>query len=747
MSRLNLRRSLTSALELSVPRPNARRHLLAFAISAALVAPAAQACGPDFQLRLLSDRAQSLAELPEGNFKFEAGRLALEVPPLKPAAENDFSSRWDAEQNRYLEDSEVAEPQGLTPEQMAKVKELRQLTDAAAVEQAGAELPAELRLYTAGAVAFAQGDDASAQAYFHKVLALPAAERQLRATWAAYSLGRSLARGVDAARDGELSQDELNQAQQADIQAAKQAFRMTRQLALDGASDPLELGIASLGEEARLELDADNWPGAIALYASQLQLGSTTGFSSLKQLAVELAQMPEEQLAPLLKQLPVQQLLTAYLVSHSGWDYEGQPAGEKKLVQLLQRGDIANVANADRLAAVSYQSGDYAATQILLEHAPQNGLTWWLRAKLALQAGDKTAAQAAYAKAAQAFPENENWGYRRDANWNQETVQPHCRVEGESAILALERGDYLQAFEALYGSGYIYWPDAAEVAERVLTLDELKTYVDRHVPPVAPTVQADDGSYQPRPIAAQLRQLLGRRLLREGHYREAPAYFDYPELQAAALAYGQAREQGESRWTATGRAEALYQAGQIARKQGMELLGYEMSPDYYQLGGGMYSLERVTTVQAGGLLSADEAERQNANLAQPNNRYHYRWLAADLASQAAEQLPHTSQAYAATLCRATGWILFSDYPLARQYYQRYVDNGPIVPFSGNFGQNCEEPDFEHVSQRLWQYRFDTARKTLRPYKGWLFGLALVGGILAAGYWRKRRRITVSPTEQ
>ena len=48
---------------------------------------------------------------------------------------------------------------------------------------------------------------------------------------------------------------------------------------------------------------------------------------------------------------------------------------------------------------------------------------------------------ASSAKAAQAFPQSEDWGYRRTPDWAYEAVQPKCRVEGESAILALQRGE------------------------------------------------------------------------------------------------------------------------------------------------------------------------------------------------------------------------------------------------------------------------------------------------------------------
>jgi hypothetical protein len=97
----------------------------------------------------------------------------------------------------------------------------------------------------------------------------------------------------------------------------------------------------------------------------------------------------------------------------------------------------------------------------------------------------------------------------------------------------LQRGDYLQAFDQLYRSNDIYWFDAATVAERVLTVDELKHYVDTQVP-APPLTQQDRDNYVPLPVAAKLRNLLGRRLLREARYDEAPAYFDSLDLQNKA---------------------------------------------------------------------------------------------------------------------------------------------------------------------------------------------------------------------
>lgn len=681
------------------------RHLLCLSLSLPL--GSALACGPDFPMRLLDNRGQSLAELPEGNFRFEINRLGHAIAGLKNVTEVVYNS-MDA--TDYAEQRDKAEQAGLTMEQQAQVKQLRSLTDAHQVEAQGASLPTELVLYLAGAVAFNAGDPGLAAEYFQKVLALPADQRALRSTWAAYSLGRALfAMSAEADAKPDL------------LTPSRKAFEQARQLSIDGFSDPLELGVASLGEEARVARTAGDWNRAIELYATQNLHGSAVGYTSLKLLVADLAAMPDEQLAALLEGKPVQQLITASLISRLGWSFGDQPPNEQKLIKLLQASTRGSLDNADRLAAVNYQQGDYASAKAFLEHAGDGGLAWWLRAKLAMREGDKTAAAAAYAKAAQAFAQNESWGERRTPDWDFETLQPKCRVEGESAILALQRGDYLQAFDQLYRSNDIYWFDAATVAERVLTVDELKHYVDSQVPAPPALTQQDRDNYVPVPVAAKLRNLLGRRLLREERYDEAPAYFGDAELQNKAKAYGQLRQEAESAWWPTRRAEALFNAAKIAREWGMDILGYEMAPDYATFGGN-YSLES-TELKVGPLVAEEEVKRQHASAAQPDQRYHYRYVANALASRAADHLPHTSQAFAAVLCAATGWN--TDQEQKSAFYQRYVKEGPYVDWALFFGERCPYPDFQNADKRYVTQALSPIRATLRPYKKWLE----VGGVL------------------
>lgn len=697
------------------------RHLLCLSLSLPL--GSALACGPDFPMRLLDNRGQSLAELPEGNFQFEINRLGHAIAGLKNVTEVVYSS-MDA--SDYAEQRDKAEQAGLTVEQQAQVIQLRGLTEARQVEAQGASLPTELVLYLAGAVAFNAGDHGLAAEYFQKVLALPADQRALRSTWAAYSLGRAL---FAMSAEADATPDLLAQ--------SREAFEQTRQLSIDGFSDPLELGVASLGEEARVARTAGDWNRAIELYATQNLHGSAVGYTSLKLLVADLTAMPDEQLTALLKGEPVQRLVTASLISRLGWSFGDQPPTEQKLIKLLQASTRGSLDNADRLAAMNYQQGDYASAKAFLEHAGDGGLAWWLRAKLAMREGDKTAAAAAYAKAAQAFPQNESWGERRTPDWDFESLQPKCRVEGESAILALQRGDYLQAFDQLYRSNDIYWFDAATVAERVLTVDELKQYVDTQVPAPPSLTQQDRDNYVPLPVAAKLRNLLGRRLLREERYEAAPVYFDNAELQAKAKWYAELRHDAESKWWPSKRAFAYFHAATLARFDGMELLGYEMSPDYATFGGN-YSLE-TTELKVGPLVAEEEVKRQQASAAQPDQRYHYRYVANALASRAADHLPHTSQAFAAVLCAAAGWN--TDQEQKSAFYQRYVKEGPYVDWALFFGERCPYPDFQNADKRYVTQALSPIRATLRPYKKWLElgGVVLFTGVALLLINRHKRK--------
>lgn len=85
--------------------------------------------------------------------------------------------------------------------------------------------------------------------------------------------------------------------------------------------------------------------------------------------------------------------------------------------------------------------------------------------------------------------------------------------------------------------------------------------------------------------------------------------------------------------------------------------------------------------------------------------------------RAADNLPHTSQAFAAVLCAATGWN--ADPEQKQVFYRRYVNEGPYVDWAVHFGERCPSPDFGKADRRYVTQAISPVRNVLRPYKTWL----------------------------
>jgi len=715
-------------------------------------APGARACGPDFPRELLADRAGTLGDLPEGSFSFEVRRLVprpdARLVPLEVVADREAHA--------------AAAPARLDARMLAAEQAMRAAASVESAARLGAALPEDARSYTIAAVAQRMGDDGRALAGFERVRQLPAEAALSRGAWAAYSAGRQLAR--DGREDAALA-----------------AFREVRTRVLAGADDGDGLAVSSFGEEARLHLDRGRTPESVALYAQQASTGSLSGRNSLLFLARRA--YADATLRDALVADPLgRQLLVAYAFTHSaelatepgdGSAGAAPPAAILQLLEAIEALKLPRVDGADRLAALAYRAGRYelAARYVALDEA--SALAAWVRAKLALRAGDHAAALAAYAEAARGFPADESWG-QSSGDWDSgsEWLQPRCRVDGERATLALARGEYLQAFEWLWSARANYYVDAATLAERVLTLEELKGYVDAHVPPStrgpARDVERDytlgsqlgwvpgsDGVYQETDPAFRLRWLLARRLMRADRRDEALAYFDDPTLKALAQAYGE----GWRNTRALGRiarARAWFETARIARRNGMELLGFELDPDY-TIYGGEYDLNRpgelglavdgsdgpprdpATHLVARSepapqppYAGTGEATRLAQTRARPNARFHYRMTAVDLAMKAAQELPERSQAYAAVLCHATSWIIDREPARAQRIYRTYVEHGPLVPWAAHFGRDCPSPDFKGARERLSTERIRIAKRTA------LVVLPLVVIVVAgAGFRRKR----------
>lgn len=644
----------------------------------------AQACGPRFSVRLLEDRAQSLLELPEGSFVYEAARL---VPP---PADDLVVQLGTGDQDRAL-----AERVGLSDSQALRISGMRSAKTLALAREVGAGLPSELFRYTLGAAALQQGDRGEALRQFDAVRAMSPSQRRLRGAWAAYSAARL------------LGHDE-----------ALEAYAEVRASVRSGALDPWGLAVASLGEEARRHWWRGEIERAVALYAEQAAHGSTSGAASLLRVARSLASEPER-IGAWIDDPLVARMMIAYAWTRTE-EMSRHGLSPEALIEALEAGGGAPVEGSDRVAALAYERGAYDLAERYAARS-SSPLSTWIQAKLALRRGDLAAAADAYAIAARAFPEGEVWGKDGGTSILREVW---CRVDREQGLLSLARGDYVQALRILYGATSSAeahpqdlegWTDAAYVAERVLTVDELVAFVDAEVPR-APVAKA---------IA--LRALLARRLVRAGRPADALRYFDDPELHQAAEAYAVALDRTE-RGHPVERARAWLEAARLARP-GLYLLGTEGAPDHVVLeglydGGALQIPERFADPLEAGRVAASAPAHEI--------RFHYRQIAADHAVAAADLLPPSSQAFGVALCEAATFVRNRDPQRRDALYRRYLQEGPLYEGSGDFGSACPPPDWGGARELIDASRWGQ----LRIWLPRIFVLILIPALIG---WARRRR--------
>lgn len=548
--------------------------------------------------------------------------------------------------------------------------------------------------YLAGAADFKNGDFDKASGHFQAVIDLPDPERRPRATYAAFMLGRLAASAKDA--------DKM-----------AKSFALVREFARAGALDPEGLAVASFGEEALYHLrraeslladgklpepaasDYGREIGrATSLYAEQAVRGSEGGVASLRIVARELIKAPGAAAAAI-EEPSGRRLLAVYtLASLDNWGASGKSWGavweHNEAPASVQPDDLLSLLAAaaekhapewltdgDRLAALAYRLGRYDLAKTYAEKTT-GPLSAWVRAKLALQAGDLPAAAALYAEAAKAFPPAAEQSPIDDSN--------RALLAAETGAVALARGEYVEALRLLDGPGDDYYLDAAYIAERVLTIEELKAYVDGK-------------AHGRQPARDRISGILARRLMREGRGAEAVSYYKEDATRQQASDYVRLLEAAERRWTRIGRAEALFGAAKIARNAGLDIMGSEEEPDEVYLHGDYFHALPGADAPTGDFVTSGEQQRFAASGVKPDKRWHYRYVAADEAEKAADLLPPRSQAFAIVLACATDWTISTDPARAQVFYARYVREGAL-----RAGFACFEPNFgraRFMAERAW----------------------------------------------
>jgi tetratricopeptide (TPR) repeat protein len=503
-------------------------------------------------------------------------------------------------------------------------------------------------------------------------------------------------------------------------------FERTRDLAREGFADSLGMAADSYGWEGRSEWKQNHAAKAAKLFLTQLALGDESAIISLKALIPDREPVEgmlnygpelderqgwsEEQKKaedektllglktaaedPLLRRLVTAHILatesSAALSEEGPWSGSTRINRCRRWLAVIKDAHLDQVEEAEYLGWVAYTDGKYQDAARWLELAKRDTpAAYWLRAKLQQRAGRLEEAAKSMVEAWKSIKPIVTYTGWTGGSGDGESELPRTEggwsfvqfASGDLGALELERSKFLRAMDVLRKGGL--WDDMAFVAERVLTADELKAYVDQL------SAQSETTNSTGGDSAGKLRYLLGRRLVREDRYSEATRYLQAPYDKVLDQYVKALRNGADESLPKLERARAWFTAAWLARHDGMELMGTEGSPDGFSLGGdfefpdlakqrqsGVYEITRyvdgkdkTTTVPITLKPSKAELQRLAKNKISPDVRFHYRVVAGALAIRAAAFLEDNSPELADVVNTAGLWVKDRDERIGDHYYQ------------------------------------------------------------------------------
>jgi hypothetical protein len=521
------------------------------------------------------------------------------------------------------------------------------------------EFPSEFADYHRGAFAYHAGDKETAQKAWQALLNRPAAERKYRTTWAEYMLGK-------------LALDDKSAEQ------ARDHFQKVRDAAKAGSVDSLGLAAATIGWEALMELDAQHFPEAARLYLEQLATGDPTAVNSLHTLMEQLVKtqpdLTQLMTDPLLQRLATAAALTG-MGSFGGFEADAEQSPAKQWLEILDKAEAKQVKDADCVAWIKYQKGDYEAAERWLKLAePESPSALWLKAKLALRDGKIDVAAKLLSRALPKLPTDE----QLESRTMEFETMPGDLAKGDLGLLRVGRADFVAAAKLFLKVRNC--DDAVYLAEGVLTLPELKKFVEE-LPEKEESDEENAAADSQEDDRKIFRQIIGRRLVRAGKFAEARAYFD-PDEQKAIDEYVDLLKQGnDTRAPRASRAEALWKAAKlIADHEGHALFDYALPAAMAGRLAGREVQAPEVAFSAAKISYADpvkfvppvteaEKKRLKSSIVPAVHHYHADYVAADLAWRAAQLMPDNDEQTAEVLNTAGSWLKKNDDKGADRFYQ------------------------------------------------------------------------------
>lgn len=575
-------------------------------------------------------------------------------------------------------------------------------------------LPPDVADFVEASRLLSLGQVPEARTLWQAILDRPAAEKQFRAAGAAWMLAKTSKTWEEA----------------------KPWYQRVREEVAAGAKDCLGLAPDAAGWLGPRE---ENPAVALRLLAEAWRDGSDQAIIDLRILSNKLLfNADPDQLAiaardPLARQI----LILESFAILDGDEWTSSPlAGEREFpftawLTALEEHGPAQPEGADRIAWGLYSTGRFDQARDWLARAnPSTPRALWLKAKFALMEGRIDQADRAFERALTLAKRQSVWKPANpdlaETSWldSERGRAVESYLLGDAAIIDLSRGEYSRALERLAEADN--WTDAAYIAERVLTTDELLDHVRRHAPAWSQKLarywagQLDDIP-KPEDITPttkgvpeiwnltrestsgdDLRYLLGRRLTREFRFREAREFMPRPMLPLYDHFVALHRAGISTRYAAEQKTAILWHEAALLREFGLLLIGTEGAPDAFERWGDFeaydflpmrarrlgwrtayqYESESDTPPTLTEKLDPhrvaiprvreEEIRRARAHSSTPMKRFHYRYRAAELAWKAAELAPDNSNTKVHILNSAGKWLAARDPIAADRFYKALV---------------------------------------------------------------------------
>ncbi|MFD0892046.1 hypothetical protein KBB96_11515 [Luteolibacter ambystomatis] len=710
------------------------------------VSPFAAACGPFFPDTVL-DKPQAALDVPPVSYLAELHRIAGTPMPTERfvLGETPFLAQIPLEVAQLrMGWREAGVPEQVIEDRIKRYTEVRQvlLTGLETVGRSGfpigaaaagalplkpleQDFPRDVADYVEGARLHAIGRTEEARALWKGILERPAAEKRLRGIWAAWMLAKTSGDPDECLRWYERV-DREEQEGAIDLLNLAAAAKSWRASAVGNPIESLRLFYDAFrsGKEGAA-LDIRNISAAI------LEEKNDT---SLKEAAAD----------PVLRRLlnlHLQALLDGP-GQNDRIEEEAEPGAEQASLLPPNEWLAALAATAplpledgSRLAWALYAAGRYdEAAHWLTISRKDEPLARWLQAKFDLRAGNLEAARRNLAAAEQVWSMAADWKPGNpylESMWmdaGTERLQGfQGRLLADAGMVALASADVSAATVSLVEGGYD--EDAAYLAERVLSTDELLKLVRAKAPawepaPDRPQSEEEDyrtddsdvvdpatclegdmiGNYSWHMTAKnRLRYELARRLGREGRLDEA-AEFMPPSLKRLFDHYRSlhaARTSG--RYSGEALAAITWREARLHRSWGAELFSTDTFPDG-GIHGWSFEAEDLSAIRshrhgwtvewneqleikdaeveadrAVPLVLESEIERVKRHPLPNTNRFHYRYVAADLAMKAAESLPDNHPQLAPLYNTAGQWLAARNPQAADPLYQAMVKRCKDTP--------------------------------------------------------------------